>query len=97
MRKLVSIFRRMVIGPSLDKLSRLSHAELSNLVLMSSEDPVMGLIKKGIPTTPTTPQSTAPDVRDSEIFAVLRDLQSQQTRLAEKVEVLERMLNKTRG
>lgn len=96
MRKLVSIFRRMVIGPSLDKLSRLSHAELSNLVLMSSEDPVMGLIKKSVTNSTTETPVRAQYVSDPDILRMLQELRGEQARLAEKVEVLERVLAKAR-
>ena len=86
----------MVIGPSLDKLSRLSHAELSNLVLMSSEDPVMGLIKKSVTNSTTETPVRAQYVSDPDILRMLQELRGEQARLAEKVEVLERVLAKAR-
>ena len=91
MRKLIAILRRIILGPTLDRLSRLTNTEVLNLLHLTSEDPVMGLLKAS--AAPVVSAGAAHGgavmVNESEIRQLIQELRTLQAVNAERIAVLE--------
>jgi|GEM_PF-6058465 len=90
MRKLIAILRRIILGPTLDRLSRLTNTEVNNLLHLTSEDPVMGLLKASATATPVATKGTdATMVNEAEIRQLIQELRTEQAVNQERIAVLE--------
>lgn len=92
LRKLIAILRRLILGPSLDRLSRLTNAEVQNLLHVSSEDPIMGLLKASATATPAAAVSGGTSVNESEIRQLIQELRTHQAATEDRIAVLETLV-----
>jgi hypothetical protein len=95
LRKVIALVRGFVIGPNLARITGLNQAELNNLMLYASSDPIISAIRA--PSVQGQTQHTK--VGESgcmesceAIREELKVLTHQQTVLEERIAVLERIL-----
>lgn len=100
MRRLISILRKLLIGPTLDSLSHLSEGELQTIKNMARSDNQLFAFfsgaqgSSGSPTSGNNGPTAAADFNADFLQKKVTELSTIVVTLEERVEVLERLLVK---
>jgi hypothetical protein len=95
-RTFISVMRAKMVGPNLSRLSEMKPTEVSNMMLLCSEDPVLEVItgestakrRRGAGLSQNSSGSSA---SQDELLSHLDSLKAHLGSLSERVEVLERL------